>query len=265
MQPMRKPRMRARDLGLERLPTFIAALSLLSLLASVGYVEDASIALPTAMALLVALSACRPAIGLVVLSSLVPVSVWLGRIAGLHTLRLSEALVLAVLAGALVNLALGSRGRATQGCEYPPGVLPAALWLMAAAVTSVVIQSPVFQFGASVIWPATADLAAFMAATYLYQPAVRAPGLADAALLVEGIVLLLVILACSTSDPRLPRRLAIASLAGATGAAIVNLSVMDADIVASAPSMGGLTRYITGSARLAGATSGTSTPRAPIS
>ena len=199
-------------------------------LSSAANLERVPLALPAALALVVALSVWRPASGLVVLSALVPVSGWLGRMAELHVFRMAEALVLAVLTGALVGLALGSRRGAAAGFGFP--AWPAVL-LLAAAAASAAVEWCLARVGLPVTLSMVSDFVGSISTAYLFRTPVPSPGLVDAALLVEGVALLLLITVCAGRHPDLPRRLAIASLAGAACAAVINLTVMVTDVVIS--------------------------------
>ena len=166
-----------------------------------------------AVAALVALSAWRPALGFGILAALVTVSGWIGQTAALPALRIPETLVLAVLAGALLHLGLVSRKGAAGGSALPKGLLPFAFLLAAAAAASAVLEWRLSQVGVPRTFPAVADLIRSLSSTYLYRGSVPAAGLVDAALLIESVTLVLVILGCSLRHPELPSRLAIASLA----------------------------------------------------
>ena len=197
-----------------------------------------------ALALLPALSAWRPAAGLVAVTALVPVSRWLSQFD--VPLRLAEALVLAVLAGALARLALDA-GRRAGPPLLAPGPGPAAVLFAAAAAAAVAVEWRVEQAG---VRSFPASLGALWD-DYLFGAAGAAPGLVDAARLIEGAVLLLVVLAWSRREPGLPRRLAAATLVGAAGAAALNLHLLLEELLA-AESATTLAGYLRGSYRLAG-------------
>ena len=230
-----------------------AALVLFLPLSSAGNLEHVPFVLPLALALLVALSAWRPAVGLVALSASIPVSQWMGRVVELHALRMAEALVLAVLTGALVGLALDPGKRSARGSAVPPGVWLAAWLLAAAAGASVAVEWCLARAAVPVTLSVVTDSIRSVSASYLYRTAAPSPGLVDAARLVEGVGLLVLILGCSRRHPELPRRLAVASLAGAAGAAMLNLCVMVADVVTATgdPWVDTLVWYLSGRPRLA--------------
>ena len=197
-----------------------------------------------ALALLPALSAWRPAAGLVAVTALVPVSRWLSQFD--VPLRLAEALVLAVLAGALARLALDA-GRRAGPPLLAPGPGPAAALFAAAAAAAVAVEWRVEQAGVRAF---PASLGALWD-DYLFGAAGAVPGLVDAARLIEGAVLLLVVLAWSRREPGLPRQLAAATLVGAAGAAALNLHLLLEELLA-ADSTTTLAGYLRGSYRLAG-------------
>ncbi|MCE2540410.1 MAG: O-antigen ligase family protein [Acidobacteria bacterium] len=245
--------MASRPLGMSldggRLLTLGAAVVLLVPLSSAGNLAHVPIVLPFALALLVALSVWRPGAGLILLSALIPVSGWMAQATGLHGLRMTEAVVLAVLTGALAGLAIRSRRSAADDSAFPAGVWPAAFLLAATATSSAVVEWCVSQAGGPMSLSAVADFFGPLATTYLYGTAAQPAGLAAAARLVEGVGLVLLILEFSRRHPDLPCRLAIASLAGAAGAAIINFSVMAA---AADPPTVNLVSYLGGAHRLAG-------------
>ena len=209
------------------------ALFFLVPLSSAGDLDRVPLFVPAALAVLVALSARHPALGLVILSALIPVSGWMGQGLEQPALRMAETLVLAVLAGALLRLGFDSRRGGAGDSALPKGVWPFACLLSAAAAASSVLEWRVSQIGVPLTFSAVADFVRSLSTTYLYRVPAPAPGLVDAALLIEGAALLLVILECSHRHPDLPRRLAIASLAGAACVAIVNLSTIVADVLAA--------------------------------
>lgn len=224
-------------------------LCLLVPLASAANLDRLPLVVPVSLALLVALSARLPALGLVVLAALIPVSGWIGQTASLPAWRMAETLVLAVLAGALVGLALDSRRGTARGSALPKGVWPFAFLLAAASTASVVLEWRLSQVGAPRTFPAVADFFRSLSTTYLYRDAVPVPGLVDAALLIEGVTLLLVILECSRRNPALPRRLAVASLAAAACVALVSLSEVAARVVSSGVPLEEVVWYLGGVGR----------------
>ena len=231
---------------------FGIALFLLVPLSSAADLDRVPLVVPAALGLLVALSARRPGHGLVVLSALIPVSGWMGQGLDLPALRMAETLVLAVLAGVLPGLGLDSRSGAAGGSALPKGLWPLAFLLAAAAAASNVLEWRLAQVGAPATFPGLAELVRSLSATYLYRDTVPLQGLVDAALLIEGVALLLVVLECSRRQPELPRRLAVAALAGAACVALVNLSAVAARVASSSVPLEEVVWYIGGVGRPSG-------------
>ena len=228
------------------------ALLLLIPLSSAANIEHIPPIIRIAPALLVGLSAWRPDIGLVAISALIPVAGWIEQAADLPPFRMAEALVLAVLAGALVNLALDSRRRVADAAALPVGVWPAAFLLASAAAASVVLEWRLSNIGVPVTLSTVADSTASLSRSYLSENARPHSSLVDAARLIEGVGLFLVILGCSRRRPELPGRLAVASLAGATAVASVNLSGVFARVWASSAPIEELAWYWGGVGRPSG-------------
>ncbi len=204
---------------------------------------------PAALALLAALATWRPAAGLAAAAALVPVSGWLAGIAGLPALRLAEALVLAVLAGAAARLALDAARRADRPPPAAAAGAAAALFI-AIAAAALAVELAVELAGLHEPWRAAAAWLGAVAGGYLLGAAPPVPGLFDAARLMEGAALLLAVLAWSRRAPGLPRQLAAATLIGAAGAAAINLQAMLADLLA-AGSTATPAAYLRGGIRLA--------------
>ncbi len=245
----------ARRIVMVGAPTVRAALTLaaagaagLPLLSAAGPDRGPPLA-ALALLVLAALSVWRPGAGLVAATALIPMSRWLGRAADLHALRLAEGIVLAVLAGTLVRLAFDARRRDDNAPDLPPALGSAAVLLAATAAASAAVELAVAQAGRPGRWP-LATVWAVLSDGYL-SAAPTVPGLTAAALLIEGAALLLVVVAWSRREPELPRRLAVATLAGAAGAAAINAHVMLADLRA-ADSAATPAGYLRGGHRLAG-------------
>ena len=206
------------------LPLGAAAVALVLLLPAAA-VDRLPIVVPIGLGLLLALSIARPPLGLIVVAALVPLSWWIIRVADLDSLRLAEALVLAVLAGTSLRMAFSPRRRDSDVPRMPAGVGPAATAVMAVTAASVVVELAPVQTSATGTWFVATDAASQLSRDYLYGTAAVAPGLVEAARLGEGVGLLLIIAAWSRRQPSLPRQLAVALLAGAAVAAAVNLSI----------------------------------------
>ena len=228
----------------------IALLPLTPLL-SAANPDLAPAALPAGLALLVGLSASHPTAGLMIVSALVPISGWMGSVLELQPLRMAEALVLAVLSGVLLRLAVDSR-REPAGATLPAGLgATAALGFVAVTAAAVCVEFGVAHAGLPRRQFAL-DFLRSLSGDYLFGSPAVLPGLVDAALLVEGVTLLLAILVLSRRRVDLPRRLAGALLAGAVGAALINIAGLAADVAASDPPLARLAAYFRGGARLGG-------------
>ena len=231
------------------LPRLAVALALLVPLSSAATPEPLPFLVPAAVMTLGALSAYRPAWGLVILSALIPVAGWAEQGLGLSSLRWAETLVLAVLAGALAGPGHHTRSSAVGSSALPKGVWPFACLLVTACAASSALEWRLSRVGDPGTVASVADLVRSLSTTYLHRDAAPVPGLVDAALLMEGVALFLLILHCSRRDPDLPRRLAVASLAGAAGAAAVNLSAVVERVVSSGAPMEELVWYLGGVGR----------------
>ena len=238
--------------GPTALPRLAIALALLVPLSSATNLERVPFVVPAALALLIALSACRPTLGLVILSALIPVAGWMEQGLELPPLRMAETLVLAVLAGALAGLGHDSRRSAVGGSALPKGVWPFAFLLVAASAASGVLEWRLSRVGVSGTLESVADFFRSSSTTYLHRDAMPVPGLVDAALLIEGVTLFLVILDCSRRRPDFPRRLVVASLTGAGCVALVNLSAVVDRVVSSSVPMEEVVWYLGGVGRPSG-------------
>ena len=228
-----------------------AAAAALVLLLPAATVDRSPIAVPIGLGLLLALSIARPPLGLVVVAALVPVSSWITHAASLEPLRLAEALVLAGIGGACLRLAFGPRVGVDR-YSLPAGVAPAAGTVIAVAGAAVVVELVPAQAGLSGTWLLVSDATGQLATDYLYGTATLLPGLPDAALLMEGVGLVLVVAVWSSRHAALPRWLVGASLAGAGAAAAVNLDVVAGAVAAAADPLATLGTYLRGGQRLAG-------------
>lgn len=221
--------------GLARLALALGAVACIVPLLSAANLERLPAAVPAALAGLLALALCSPQLGLAVTAAAAPLAAWTVRTADLHALRLAEALVLAALAGTLLRLALERRADTNApAAAWPAGVGPAAAALAAVAGASAAVELGLLQAGTPLTWPAAGAAAAGRVATdYLYGSTAIVPGLKEAARLIEGAALVLVILAWRRRRPALPRRLALATLAGAAAAAAVNFGALAAETLAA--------------------------------
>jgi O-antigen ligase len=146
---------------------------------------------PVFRILLVALwvtAAARPHWAIGALIALVPFASWLLLITASPPVRLAEALVLATLAGVLAGRAPHRRLRSQSPQLAPAAALFAAVIVASAATTLVVMQT-----GTAVPWSSIRHVLVFLTHDYLIAPPAGFPGIADAALLLEGLALALIV------------------------------------------------------------------------
>ena len=225
----------------------VAAAVAIFLLASAANLDRVPPFVPSGLAVLLALSVVRPDAGLAAAAALIPLSQWIVQAAGLEAFRLAEALALATLAGALIRLAYGSGRRPPAEPALPAGIGPAAAVFVAVAAASGAVEIGLQYAGYSSLRSSAADFATLAATNYLYDDQSVAPGLVDAARLIEGVALVLVILAWGRRVPALARRLAVATLAGAVAAGAVNLTAMATAVLTDERSGAALLSYLGGS------------------
>ena len=221
--------------GLARLTLALGAAACIVPLLSAANPERLPAAVPAALAGLLTLALCRPQLGLAVAAAAAPLAAWIVRTADLHALRLAEAIVLAALAGTLLRLACASRTDTDTraAAAWPAGVVPAAAVLAAVAGASAAVELGLLQAGIPLTWLAAVGAAGRVATDYLYGSTAIVPGLLEAARLIEGAALVLVILAWRRRLPALPRQLALATLVGAAAAAAVNFGALVAETLAA--------------------------------
>ncbi len=210
----------------------VAATACIVPLLSAANLERVPLTVPMALAALLALSIYRPHAGLVAVAALIPLSWWIVQTAGLQPMRLAEALVLVALTGALLRLAF-ARARASDAPTLPAGTGAAATVFMAVATAAVIVELSLTQVGLPMRWSIVADFVRRVSTDYLYGTSAVVSGLVEAARLIEGVALVLIILGCGRRHPQLPRHLAIAVLVGAGAAAAINLSVLVAAVRAA--------------------------------
>lgn len=225
----------------------VAAAVAIFLLASAANLDRVPAFVPFGLAGLLALSVVRPDAGLAAAAALIPLSQWIVQAAGLETFRLAEALALATLAGALIRLAYGSGRRPPAEPALPAGIGPAAAVFVAVVAASGAVEIGLQYVGYSSLRSSAADFATLAATNYLYDDQAVAPGLVDAVRLIEGVALVLVILAWGRCAPALARRLAVATLSGAVAAGVVNLTAMAAAVLTDERSGAALLSYLGGS------------------
>ena len=110
-------------------------------------------------------------------------------------------------------------------------------------VASALVRLTLWQLGLDPR-PAINALLAHLTTDYLFGLSPDVPGLIDAAHLVEGTALVLVVIALSRRWPSVPQRLAVATVLGAAAAALVNLSTMALSVWTDANPIGLFLRYL---------------------
>lgn len=136
------------------------------------------------------LALTRPHRAIAALVVLVPVASWLLLAFDAPPVRYAEALVLATLSGALIA-AVRPRRTALEGQRPGLGV-PAALFI-AIVCASAGVMLEVMQAGTHAPWPFIRSFLVFLTRDYLVGPPGAFVGVADAALLVEGIGLMFLV------------------------------------------------------------------------
>ena len=184
--------------------------------------------------LLVALwitAVARPHIALVALALLVPFGSWLPAFVGAPPVRYTEALVLAALSGGLLAF---PRPPKTALRPQRPGLVPPALVFFALAVASAAVMLEVMQIGTHSPWPFLRGFAVYLSRDYLVGPAGVFVGVADAALLVEGILLMIVVSRHARDGVMRPVQLFTATaLAGALAAIVTLMTFVSTALEAS--------------------------------
>lgn len=168
----------------------------------------------TIVCLVAIVSAWRPADGLLVLAGLGPVATMLAVVlrADRADMRYTEAIALAFMVGAAARLTFSARGPAITTRVAAPAVI-----LIAAAVASAIVQWTPLQLAEE--QTAARTLPAWLATRYL----VSQNTIAVAIQFAEGLFLFLVAAAVSLRHPDYRDRLLRMMVAGATGAAALNI------------------------------------------
>jgi O-antigen ligase len=182
-------------------------------------------ALPLALRfLLVALwltMTLRPHAGLIALTIAAPFGAWVLNVVHAAPVRYTEALVLAALSGALIA---STRRRLTPLRPQPPRLVPAALLFGFTIACSAAVVLAVSQIGARTAWPFLRAFPVFLMRDYLVGlPGAEYAGVADAALLLEGVALLLVVARHARDGVVRPPQLMQATAAAALGAAALTI------------------------------------------
>jgi len=203
---------------------------------------------PIVLVMLLALAVVRPDAGLLAATVLVPLCGWAARIVQADSFRLAEAVVLAVLTGALIRLPFiiwSSREPTAVTPTVPAPMRAAATLFIAVTAASALVRLTLWQFGVD-LQPGIEALLAHLTTDYLFGLSPDVPGLIDAARLVEGTALVLVVIALNRRWPALPQRLAVATMLGAAMVALVNLNAMVVSVWTDENPIGLLLRYLGG-------------------
>ena len=215
-----------------------------------------SATVPVALSALLALSIFWPSISLIVATSIFPISEWITQTFSLGPMRLSEALVLVVLGGTIIRLAVSPKEIKAGAPEAAIGIVSACFLFIGVTATSIVVELSLMQTGITAtwlnVWTFLAETLSQITSDYLLENSVGSlPGLADGALLIEGLLLVLIILKYSGSNPALPRNLAGALIIGAFISAVINLNPLATTVMEADEPMTMLARYL-GGLRLSG-------------
>jgi O-antigen ligase len=167
------------------------------------------------------LARTRPHHAIAALAVLVPIASWLLLASDAPPIRYAEALVLATLSGALMAAA---RPRRTPLEGGRPGLgVPAALFT-AIVCASAGVMLEVMQAGTHAPWPFIRSFLIFLTRDYLVGPPGAFVGVADAALLVEGIGLMFLVARHARDHVVRPAELFTAAALSGVVAAVVTLN-----------------------------------------
>ena len=223
----------------------------LLLLASAGDADRLPLLAPIALLAFLFLSFARPADALVLTAAVVPLSEWITRTTQLDPFRLAEAIVLTALSGIIVRHAFvggWDDAEASDGTTAAQTTRLCAALLISVAMASVLVQLGLSRVGIDARTPFAAELLGQLATHYLYGTRVVVPGMLDAARLIEGAVLVLLLGVWCRRQEGLSMRLAIASLVGAAAAALINLVTLAARVVVDENPVGQFLSYLAGRA-----------------
>ena len=215
-----------------------------------------SATVPVTLSALLALSIVRPSVALIVATTIFPITGWITQAFSLGPMRLSEALVLVVLGGVIIRLALSPKELKAGSQASAIGIVSASFLFIAVTATSIVVELSLLRTGSTAswlnVWTFLTETLNQITSDYLLgNSVVSLPGLIDGALLIEGLLLVLVILKYSESNPALPRHLAGALVTGAFISAVINLNLLATNVIEADESMTMLARYL-GGLRLSG-------------
>ncbi len=163
----------------------------------------------------------RPHAALLALALLVPFGSAMTMALDAPPTQFSEALALATLSGLLIAAAFDRRPSAAA--PSPPIGLPAAL-LGAVVTCSLAVVLAVSQVGIGRRWLFFSNVGTFIARDYLVAAPGQWTGIAAAALLLEGVLLLLLVIRFSANHVTHPLQLLKATAAAAAIAALLSLS-----------------------------------------
>jgi O-antigen ligase len=164
-------------------------------------------------------SLVRPEDGLLVCAGLLIVAGPLGAVLGSQA-RMGEALLLAFLAGWVLRETV----RPQKPIDGPARALVTPALLLAAVVaSSILVQLIVERVSVDYPWPFVRQVIVYLGSDYLLGPR-RFPGIADGALMLEGIGLFMATVVLTRRQPSLARQVAGMAAVGAAGVAALNLN-----------------------------------------
>ena len=215
----------------------VAGFAVLAL--SIWWAPDVPLVLKAAVTTMGVFAAIRPAEMLLVVAALTPLTRVVGVSLSSGPARVTEALVLAYLAGALLDALRGRQHDAevSHTVRMPVYAFGA---LVLASVAVLTLTTQVWHDYPSEFYP---HLGAFLARDYLVaEPDFRPWGIwpaglgfvASAALLIEGGALLLITARLTRRDTTLAPRLLHALVAGAVGAALLSVAEFAGDLLRGA-------------------------------
>jgi O-antigen ligase len=149
---------------------------------------------------------------------LVPFASWMLLVTGSPPVRYAEALVLATLSGLLVAAA---RPRRTRLRAQRPDLAAPALLFCAVVASSAAVMLAIMQTGANAPGAFARHFLVFLTHDYLVGPPGTFPGIADAALLLEGVGLAFLVARHARDHVARPARLLMTTAVAAAGAAVL--------------------------------------------
>ncbi|MBZ5557635.1 MAG: O-antigen ligase family protein [Acidobacteriia bacterium] len=168
-----------------------------------------------------ALAIVRPHWAIAALTVTAPFSSWLLIATDTTRLRLAETLVLAALSG--LAIAAGRPRRTPLGGQRPGLVVPGAVFT-AIVLASIAVSLRVLQTGTHAPWPFLRDFLMFLTRDYLLEPpGASYTGVADGALLLEGVALAWLVARHARDGVLRPVHLLAATTLAAAGAALLTI------------------------------------------